>query len=168
MADGRLHSAVTMEMESGDKEFAIGERVLFTRNNRMLDVRNGMLGTLESWHLNARSGGIEMTVRLDDGAVVHFDPSAYGHLDYGYAISTHKAQGVTCDQASVLLSENMTDREWAYVSVSRHRQRLRVFAPAGMEEDLNQVLGRSRQKELASDYVIAAPVKERVRELELE
>ena len=85
-----------------------------------------------------------------------------------YAISTHKAQGVTCEQASVLLSENMTDREWAYVSVSRHRQRLRVFAPAGMEEDLNQVLGRSRQKELASDYVIAAPVKERVRELELE
>jgi len=113
-------------------------------------------------------GGIEMTVRLDDGAVVRFDSMQYGHIDYGYAISTHRAQGVTCDQVNVLLSESMTDREWSYVALSRHRQRLRVFAPAGMKEDLDRALGRSRQKELASDYVAAAPLKERVRELELE
>jgi Ti-type conjugative transfer relaxase TraA len=160
---GRLHSAVTMETESGEKEFAIGERILFTRNHRALGVRNGMLGTLDGWCLDARTGGIEMTVRLDDGAVVRFDTTQYGHLDYGYAISTHKAQGVTCDQVNVLLSESMTDREWAYVSVSRHRQRLRVFAPTGMEEDLDHALGRSRQKTLASDYV-AVPNSTKKRE----
>jgi Ti-type conjugative transfer relaxase TraA len=165
---GRLHSAMTIETDAGEKEFAIGERILFTRNHRALGVRNGMLGTLEGWCLDARTGGIDMTVRLDNGAVVRFDSMQYGHLDYGYAISTHKAQGVTCNQVNVLLSESMTDREWAYVSMSRHRQRLRVFAPAGMEEDLDRALGRSRQKELASDYVIAAPIKERVRELEME
>lgn len=172
MAHGRLHSSVTLETEAGEKEFAVGERVLFTRNNRGLGVRNGMLGTLEGWRLDARSGSIEMTVRLDDGDVVRFNPAQYGHLDYGYAISTHKAQGVTCDQVSVLLSESMTDREWSYVAMSRHRQRLRVFAPSGMEEDLDRALGRSRQKELASDYVatthvpVAAPAAKKVQELE--
>jgi conjugative relaxase-like TrwC/TraI family protein len=157
MENGRLHSAMTIETDAGEKELAIGERVLFTRNNRMLGVRNGQLGTLEGWRLDPRSGGIEMMVRLDDGETVRFDSAEYNHLDHGYAISTHKAQGVTCDQVNVLLSESMTDREWSYVAMSRHRQRLRVFAPAGMEEDLDRALGRSRQKELASDYVVTAP-----------
>jgi conjugative relaxase-like TrwC/TraI family protein len=163
----RLHSEITIDTEHGEREFAIGERVLFTRNSRALDVRNGMLGTLEGWRLDARSGGIEMMVRLDDGDVVRFDSTQYGHLDHGYAISTHKAQGVTCDNISVLLSESMTDREWSYVALSRHRKRLLVFAPSGMEEDLDHVLGRSRQKELASDYA-AVPVNKCERELELE
>lgn len=153
MADGRLHSVVTMEMESGDKDFAIGERVIFTRNSRALGVRNGQLGTLEGWRLDARSGAIEMTVRLDGSDAIRFDSIQYGHLDHGYAISTHKAQGITCDQVNVLLSESMTDREWIYVAMSRHHQRLRVFAPAGMGEELDRAFGRSRQKELASDYV---------------
>lgn len=164
----RLHSAVMVATEQDEKEFSIGERVLFTRNNRMLDVRNGMLGTLEGWHLDARSGGIEMVIRLDDGDLVRFDSMEYCYLDHGYAISTHKAQGVTCDQVNVLLSESMTDREWAYVSMSRHRQRLRVFVPSGMEENLDRTLGGSRQKELASDYVAVPSPSIASREFEME
>lgn len=155
VAAGCLHSEMTMTTEAGDRTFGVGERILFTRNNKILGVRNGQLGTMEGWRVLPGNGAMEISVRLDGGEVIRFDPAEYSHVDHGYAISTHKAQGVTCDQVNVLLSDSMTDQEWSYVAMSRHRQRLRVFVPEGMEEDLSLALGRSRQKELASDYAVA-------------
>ena len=122
----------------------------------MLGVKNGQLGTLESWRLDPRGGNLEMTIRLDTGAAVIFNPAEYGHMDHGYAMSVHKSQGVTADNVSVLISESMTDQEWSYVAVSRHRERLRVFVPEGFDEGLSQSMGRSRQKGLASDYLVAS------------
>lgn len=164
---GYLHSEMTINTANGEKEFAIGERILFTRNSGRLGVRNGQLGALEGWRMLHGTAAMEVSVRLDDGQLIRFDPAEYSYVDHGYAISTHKAQGVTCDQVNVLLSESMTDQEWSYVAMSRHRQRLRVFAPSGMEEDLSHVLGRSRQKELASDFVATEPTQ-RSRAAELE
>lgn len=167
LALGRLHSEITIQTEGGEKDIAIGDRILFTRNSRALGVRNGMLGTMENWRMLPGSGAMEISVRLDDGEVIRFNPAEYAHVDHGYAISTHKAQGVTCDQVNVLLSESMTDQEWSYVAMSRHRQRLRVFVPETMGEDLSLALGRSRQKELASDFVATEPTQ-RSRAAELE
>jgi ATP-dependent exoDNAse (exonuclease V) alpha subunit len=73
-------------------------------------------------------------------------------------MSVHKSQGVTADNVAVLVSEVMTDQEWSYVAVSRHRQRLRAFVPEGAAEELEVVIGRSRQKGLASDYVVRPEV----------
>jgi len=152
---GHLHSEVTVETDHGERSFAIGDRVIFGRNSRQLGVKNGQLGTLSSWSLDARAGNLELTIRKDSGETVVFDPSAYGHIDYGYAMSVHKSQGVTADNVSVLISESMTDQEWSYVAVSRHRERLRVFVPEGLDQGLSQSMGRSRQKGLASDYCVA-------------
>ena len=153
---GHLHSEVTVETEHGERSFAVGDRMIFSRNNRMLGVKNGQLGTLAGWRLDPRDGNLEMTVHLDTGAAVIFNPGEYGHLDHGYAMSVHKSQGVTADNVTVLISESMTDQEWSYVAVSRHRRRLRVFVPEGLDEGLSQSMGRSRQKGLASDYCVAS------------
>ena len=152
---GHLHSEITIETARGDREFSVGDRIIFGRNNRALGVKNGQLGTVESWHLDPRGGNLEMTVRLDTGVAVILDPAEYGHLDHGYAMSVHKSQGVTADNVTVLISESMTDQEWSYVAMSRHRRRLRVFVPEGLDEVLAQSMGRSRQKGLASDYFVA-------------
>ena len=151
---GHLHSEITIETARGDREFSVGDRVIFGRNSRQMGVKNGQLGTLSSWSLDARAGNLELTIRMDSGETVVFDPSAYGHIDYGYAMSVHKSQGVTADNVSVLISESMTDQEWSYVAVSRHRERLRVFVPEGLDQGLSQSMGRSRQKGLASDYCV--------------
>ena len=153
---GHLHSELTITTERGEREFSIGDRIIFGRNSRQMGVKNGQLGTLESWHLDPRGGNLEMTIRLDTGVAVIFNPAEYGHLDHGYAMSVHKSQGVTADNVSVLISESMTDQEWSYVAVSRHRERLRVFVPEGLDAGLSQSLGRSRQKVLASDYLVAS------------
>jgi len=153
---GHLHSEITIETARGYREFSVGDRVIFERNSRQLGVKNGQLGTLSSWSLDARAGNLELTIRMDSGETVVFDPSAYGHIDYGYAMSVHKSQGVTADNVSVLISEAMTDLEWSYVAVSRHRERLRVLVPEGLDEVLAHSMGRSRQKGLASDYLVAS------------
>jgi Ti-type conjugative transfer relaxase TraA len=157
-AEHRLHSEISIETEHGEREFSVGERLIFTRNSKLLGVKNGQLGTLESWKISAGTGSLEFMVRMDGGDVVRVDPGQYGHLDWGYAMSVHKSQGVTADKVAVLISEVMADQEWSYVAVSRHRQRLRVFVPEGASEDLEVALGRTRQKGLASDYGIVPEV----------
>jgi ATP-dependent exoDNAse (exonuclease V) alpha subunit len=154
----RLHSEITVETEHGEREFAIGDRVIFTRNHKGLGVKNGQLGTLESWRISAGTGALEFRVRMDGGEVVKVDPGQYGHLDWGYGMSVHRSQGCTADNVAVLVSDMMTDQEWSYVAVSRHRQRLRVFVPEGAADELEGALGRSRQKVLASDYVVVPEV----------
>lgn len=150
---GQLHSEVTISSEKGEKSFFVSERVCFGRNSRSLNVKNGQLGTLESWSLHPRTGAMELSVRMDGGEIVTFDPARYGHIDQGYALSVHRSQGVTADKVSVLVNEQISDLQWSGVAISRHRERLRVFVPQSMEEGLSRGIGRSRQKELASDMV---------------
>ena len=151
--EARLHSEITINTEHGEREFAVGDRMIFQRNSRALGVKNGQLGTMESWRIEPRTGSIELSVRMDDGETIRFDPAGYGHFDHGYAMSVHKSQGVTADNVSVMMSETMSDREWSYVAMSRHRTRLRVFVAEGEGEELQRAIGRSRQKVLASDMV---------------
>jgi ATP-dependent exoDNAse (exonuclease V) alpha subunit len=58
----------------------------------------------------------------------------YPHLDHGYALTTHKAQGVTVDQAFVLAGGRTTDRELGLVQLSRHRQNAQVFVDRSFYE----------------------------------
>ena len=65
-----------------------------------------------------------LTVRLDRDPETRDLPVWYldqGHVDYGYALTGHKAQGVTTDHTFVIV-DGTTNREWAYVAMSRGRQ----------------------------------------------
>jgi ATP-dependent exoDNAse (exonuclease V) alpha subunit len=97
-----------------------------------------------------------MTVRTDDGKTVKFSPTAaggYNHIDHGYAMSVHKAQGATVNKTYLLASETMGDREWAYVGASRSRDTTGLYCTTSMKEDLQQVFSRSRQKDTSLDYI---------------
>ena len=50
------------------------------------------------------------------------------HLDYGYTLTVHRAQGATVDRAHVLAGGG--GRELAYVALSRARQQTRIYATA--------------------------------------
>ena len=53
----------------------------------------------------------------------------------------------------MLLSESMADREWTYVSASRHRESLKVFAPQESLEEIRALMQVSRAKTSTLDYV---------------
>jgi conjugative relaxase-like TrwC/TraI family protein len=108
---------------AGGEAFHAGDRVLFTRNTRVFGLRNGDLGTV----VEAREGRGELAVRLDGGRVVVVPLADYDHVKLGYAMTTHKGQGVTCEAAFVLAGGGMQDRHLTYVQASRARGETRLF-----------------------------------------
>ena len=147
-SSGGLGLDVTMQVERGERNFAVSDRVMFLRNDRDLGVKNGSLGTLQS--VNRQS----IAVLLDDGRSVAFDAKDYNNIDHGYAATIHKSQGMTVDRAHVLATPGM-DQHSSYVALSRHRDGVQIhygrddFADDGK---LARTLSRERAKDMASDY----------------
>ncbi|MFY8144427.1 MAG: Ti-type conjugative transfer relaxase TraA [Caulobacter sp.] len=147
-AAGALGEDVTVRAERGERAFAVGDRLMFLKNDRGLGVKNGMLGEIE------QVSPSQMTVRLDVGRSVVFDLKDYARVDHGYAATIHKSQGVTVDRAHVLATPGM-DRHGAYVALSRHRDSVKIHYGRDEFEDLGKltrVLSRERAKDMASDF----------------
>ena len=155
-ASGDLGDDVAVKVERGDRAFASGDRIMFLRNERSLEVKNGTLGTIE------RVSAAHMTVRTDDGRSVAFDLKDYRDLDHGYAATIHKAQGMTVDRSHVLATPGM-DSHGAYVAMSRHRDSLSLHYGRDDFKDqskLVRTLSRERSKDMASDYARSDPARE--------
>ena len=138
----------TFMTEKGERNFCVGDRIIFLRNEHSLGVRNGSLGTVE----NINRGGI--TVKLDKGDRVAIDTSMYKDFDHGYAATVHKTQGSTLDHTFVLGSRHF-DKHTSYVAMSRHRENVTMYyAKEDFKnlEDLQRVMGRERPKILVVDY----------------
>lgn len=56
-----------------------------------------------------------------------------GYIDHGYALTGHKAQGITVDRTFTVLGGGAS-REWAYVAMSRGRESNRAYM-ASLESD---------------------------------
>jgi Ti-type conjugative transfer relaxase TraA len=152
---GELGDDVLVKAVRGERQFASGDRIMFLKNDRGLEVKNGTLGTVE------RVSESHMAVRTDTGRSVSFDMKDYNDVDHGYAATIHKAQGMTVDRAHVLATPGM-DSHGAYVALSRHRDGVELhygrddFADQGR---LVRTLSRDRAKDMASDYERADPAK---------
>jgi Ti-type conjugative transfer relaxase TraA len=147
-AAGDLGNDVHLTVERGARNFASGDRVMFLQNERSLGVKNGTLGTIEQ--VSEQS----LTVQTDDGRSVHFDLKDYNRIDHGYAVTIHKAQGMTVDRTHVLATPGM-DAHSSYVALSRHRDGVELHYGrddfAGQDR-LARTLSRDRAKDMASDY----------------
>ena len=113
------------QTDHGPRAFAAGDRILFTRNDATLGVRNGMLGTVEN------IGDAKLAIRLDPegnaaGRKLTFKPGAFPSIDHGFAVSIHRSQGCTVDKSFVLSSRTM-DANLIYVALTRHRDEAQVF-----------------------------------------
>lgn len=131
------------------RQFATGDRILFTKNERELGVQNGSLGTV-----TALSQAGMFSVKLDDGRAVTFDARTFNYIEQGYALTVHKAQGVTVDRAYVLAGE-MMDAQTAYVAFTRHRDRVDLFynrVDFPTDAKLMRTLGRERLKDTTLDH----------------
>lgn len=137
----------------GGSDFHFGDRVLFTRNSKRYGVQNGSLGTV----IGVDTRHECLTVKLDGGRLALISVKDFPHLQLGYALTVHKAQGLTTQHAYVLLGGPSQDREISYVQASRARGDTRFFVNKleGGEafRELHKEIERSRQKELAHDLL---------------
>ncbi len=137
--------------EDGIRKFAVGDQIVFLKNDGTLGVKNGMLAKV----VEAAPGRI--VAELGEGDArrqVSVDQRLYRNLDHGYATTIHKSQGVTVDRVQVLASLSL-NRHLTYVAMTRHREDValyygkRSFAMAG---GLAKVLERRDAKEATLDY----------------
>jgi len=153
---GDLGADVRVTVERGVRGFASGDRVMFLQNERSLSVKNGTLGTIE--RVSAQS----MTVRVDDGRSVGFDLKDYNRIDHGYAVTIHKAQGMTVDRTHVLATPGM-DAHGSYVALSRHRDGMDLHYGRddfASQDRLVRTLSRDRAKDMASDHEQLDPARD--------
>lgn len=163
------------ELEVAGVFFSVGDSVMTLKNSRRLGVVNGTRAFVEA----VDTEELSLSLRLESGSHVVV-PRSYledGHLTHAYAITGHKAQGMTTDKAFVLGDETLY-REWGYVAMSRGKQRNSLYVVASTDLDrqelggevdsvsdptaeLTRALGRSHAQELALDVY----EKERIRTL---
>jgi conjugative relaxase-like TrwC/TraI family protein len=127
-ARGRMRDAGRLgadELRAGGRDFAVGDRVVATRNDHRIGIVNGDTGVVKAI---GRDG---LSVEFPPGRRIEV-PAGYagdGHLDHGYAITAHRAQGATVDRSFVLGSDELY-REWGYTALSRHREAARFYVSA--------------------------------------
>ena len=92
----------------------VGDRVICLANERSGAVSNGIRGVVTAVDVNRQI----LTLERPDKRQLTLDTTHYDAIDRGYALTVHKAQGMTADIALVVGSDGGT-REWAYTAMSR-------------------------------------------------
>ena len=151
--EGRLgQDSYTVDTHKGEREFAEGDRILFLKNNKELDVSNGLFAEIRSidhYRITAVIDSEKPTERE-----VTFDTREYNYIDHGYAATVHKAQGATYDHVCVLASTYF-DRHTIYTAMSRHKESVFLSwnrQEYGNPEQFYDSLSRFRGKETSLDY----------------
>ena len=126
LADGRLGpDPVTVGAGERLREYRAGDRVLVTVNDHRLGVLNGTRAVITAVHAHISL----MSMHTDDQRHVAVPVAWAGmHLDHGYAMTCHKAQGATVDTALLYGSAALT-REVGYVALSRGRTANHLYVP---------------------------------------
>ena len=107
-------------------------KIIFTKNDyrikdtegNTVEIKNGQLGKITNIK------GHKVTVEINSKQTVTFDTREYKHFDYGYAITTFKAQGITTDNALIVhdsTQKGSNTRNKIYVDVSRAKKSVKIF-----------------------------------------
>jgi conjugative relaxase-like TrwC/TraI family protein len=155
----RRLGALGEERSYGPVVLAVGDRVICRRNDRQIDVDNGMRGTVR--HL-----GEDRVVIDGDGGLVRELPAGYvsEHLEHSYALTGHGMQGATVERAVVVASPRDLTAGWSYTALSRARGTTRLlihedphaeerseFSPATRSPSREDLLSRAQRRMLERD-----------------
>ncbi|MDN5716107.1 MAG: relaxase domain-containing protein [Brevibacterium aurantiacum] len=135
--DGVLQPGREVELNGGTQA-GVGDTIITRRNDRRLRngkdwVRNG-----ERWTITGVRDDGSITIRRAErrfgGSIVLPALYAAEHADLGYAVTAHRAQGITTDTSHVLV-EPTTTRENLYVAMTRGRQSNQAYVVLNRPDD---------------------------------
>jgi ATP-dependent exoDNAse (exonuclease V) alpha subunit len=155
--------AHVVELPDRPYGLAAGDEVIFTaalRRPGRPRVENGTLGTVVE---TAGADRVSIQTTGREGREVHVGAEELEGLRLAYAQHVYKAQGRTVDWAFVLTGGWQTDRERAYVALSRAQQRTDIYVSRedlgeeGMDAGAIERLGESMAVSHAERASIATP-----------
>jgi conjugative relaxase-like TrwC/TraI family protein len=120
-----------------------GDVIVTRRNDRRLSVFAGhdFVKNGDRWNVESVGEDGSLKVRhVEHGGTVTL-PAAYvsEHVELGYALTVHRAQGATVDTAHALI-DSRADRAGAYVGLSRGREQNNLYVRLNEGEKLDEVL----------------------------
>jgi Ti-type conjugative transfer relaxase TraA len=133
-----------------ERDFAIGDQIVFSRNDYGLNVRNGQLAKIVDIQEEL------ITVQKEDRSSLTFDMGNYNHIDHGYATTIHKSQGTTVDKTFVYASPYL-NKHLTYVALTRHKEEMQLYVDTTLmlnKDALIQALSKEAPKENALDYIL--------------
>jgi conjugative relaxase-like TrwC/TraI family protein len=123
--DPRRLTGVSVYQEI-EREFSVGDRIQFTAPDKSLGVANRDMAAIEAIHPDGR-----LSVRLDNNRQIQFSPNEHRHLDHGYAVTSHSAQGLTAERVLVHahtgVHPDLLHSRFGYVSISRASHQATLF-----------------------------------------
>jgi len=149
----RLGEGMTQRMDVCEqRELAVapGDRLLLQANDARHALINGQIVGVRSIEGN--------TITLTDGRTL---PKDYRQFTHGYAITSHASQGKTVDDVFLVASSRSfaaINRQQFYVSISRGRQRCRIFTDD--KDLLRDRLKKSAHRTAALELAQLTPLAE--------
>ncbi len=140
LPEGKEFKVENSQGRSQVREFSQGDKVIFLQNDNRLGVKNGQTGTID------RIDGHKLTVTSGDKKL-EIDLTQYKKIDHGYAMTSHKAQGITVGRAIIHMDSkqaHMNNRNAYYVNISRAKHEVKIFTD-NAKEIRNQVRDFARK-----------------------
>jgi conjugative relaxase-like TrwC/TraI family protein len=156
---------VVVPGEDSDRGYTTGDLVIVTRNDYHVGLLNGTRASITA------ADPQQLSLRTESGDQVSVPTTwAAEHLDHGYAMTVHKAQGLTTEVA-LLFGTTALCQQAGYVALSRGRDANHLYITVGdlardttdaipphdgpdpteVLRSLAQQLGYNRRHTLASD-----------------
>jgi Ti-type conjugative transfer relaxase TraA len=134
----------------GRYNFAAGDRIQFTANDKAAGIANGRAGTIEA------IDGTHLAVRLDgrQPQTINFDAAAFDQFRHGYAGTIYRGQGRTLDQTYLYHSEHWRSAA-SYVALTRHRDKAELFVARNTAKDVAELarqMARTDDRRAASMF----------------
>lgn len=109
-------------------QLAAGDQVIFTKPLPQpaghARVENGTLGTVKDV---LDQNNIAIDTHGTNQREIHLNTQQFKDLRLGYAQHVYKAQGLTADKTLALIGGWQTDREHAYVALTRGREQTNIY-----------------------------------------
>ncbi len=137
-------SGVSVYYEA-ERTFAEGDRLQIRAPFREKRIANGELGTITKIEPD------QVRLAMDSGREISVDLRKFRHLDYGYAVTSYSAQGLTFDRvlvnADTQQSARLLNDRTAYVAISRARYDALIYTDG--THKLSETLNRGIDKATA-------------------
>lgn len=120
------HGSTLNQQTTKQQSFSEGEKIVFLKNDKFLNVQNGTTGFITDIKKDQISVSFPDSKRND----ITFSAKSYNSFTHGWAVTDYKSQGYTANKVAVMYPSNYAKGmsfQSVYVALTRGRSDIKVF-----------------------------------------